>query len=143
MNIDRVVMGLGKGTVLYGNRALAAAHMNTVRKRGHMVLRIRVEVHPGKGHIPAHLGQPTKAVQVIHRHLCHGKVAALGEKGACRLYVDATNITDTRYCDIGGIRLPGVWCTGGVVLTIGAPVRRVRCSPKNGWSTSRNTVSPW
>ena len=41
------------------------------------------------------------------------------EKGLCRLYVDATNITDTRYCDIGGIRLPGVWCTGGVVLTIG------------------------
>ena len=41
------------------------------------------------------------------------------EKGICRLYVDATNITDTRYCDIGGIRLPGFWCTGGVVLTIG------------------------
>ena len=41
------------------------------------------------------------------------------EKGVCRLYVDATNITDTRYCDIGGIRLPGFWCTGGVVLTIG------------------------
>ena len=49
------------------------------------MLRIRVKVHPGKGHIPAHLGQPTKAVQVIHRHLCHGKIAALGEKGACRL----------------------------------------------------------
>ena len=41
------------------------------------------------------------------------------EKGICRLYVDATNITDTRYCDIGGIRLPGFWCTGGVTLTIG------------------------
>ena len=25
------------------------------------------------------------------------------EKGVCRLYVDATNITDTRYCDLGGI----------------------------------------
>ena len=41
------------------------------------------------------------------------------EKGVCRLYVDATNITDTRYCDLGGIRLPGAWVTGGVVLTIG------------------------
>lgn len=41
------------------------------------------------------------------------------EKGICRLYVDATNITDTRYCDLGGIRLPGAWITGGVVLTIG------------------------
>ena len=40
-------------------------------------------------------------------------------KGVCRLYVDATNITDTRYCDLGGIRLPGAWVTGGVVLTIG------------------------
>ena len=85
VNVDGVVMRLGKGTVLYGNRALAAAHMDTVRKRRHMMLRIRVKVHPGKGHIPTHLGQPTKAVQVIHRHLCHGKVAALGKKGACRL----------------------------------------------------------
>ena len=41
------------------------------------------------------------------------------EKGVCRLYVDATNITDSRYCDLGGIRLPGAWVTGGVVLTIG------------------------
>ena len=85
VNVDGIVMGLGKGTVLYGNRTLTAAHMDTVRKRRHMMLRIRVKVHPGKGHIPAHLGQPAKAVQVIHRHLCHGKVAALGEKGACRL----------------------------------------------------------
>ena len=41
------------------------------------------------------------------------------EKGLCRLYVDATNMTDTRYCDLGGIRLPGAWVTGGVVLTLG------------------------
>ena len=41
------------------------------------------------------------------------------EKGWCRLYVDASNITDTRYCDIGGIPLPGFWCTAGVVLTFG------------------------
>ena len=41
------------------------------------------------------------------------------EKGVCRLYLDATNITDSRYCDLGGIRLPGAWVTGGVVLTIG------------------------
>ena len=41
------------------------------------------------------------------------------EKGICRLYVDATNITDTRYCDMGGIPLPGAWVTAGVVLTIG------------------------
>ena len=41
------------------------------------------------------------------------------EKGICRLYVDATNLTDTRYCDMGGIPLPGLWVTGGVTLTIG------------------------
>ena len=41
------------------------------------------------------------------------------EKGICRLYVDGTNLTDTRYCDMGGIRLPGVWVTAGAVLTIG------------------------
>lgn len=41
------------------------------------------------------------------------------EKGICRLYVDAANITNTRYCDLGGIRLPGAWVTGGIVLTVG------------------------
>lgn len=41
------------------------------------------------------------------------------EKGWCRIYVDATNITDTRYCDMGGIPLPGFWCTAGIVLTFG------------------------
>ena len=41
------------------------------------------------------------------------------EKGICRLYVDATNITDSRYCDLGGIPLPGAWGTAGVALTIG------------------------
>ena len=41
------------------------------------------------------------------------------EKGICRLYVDATNITDTDYCEMGGIRRPGTWVTGGIVLTIG------------------------
>lgn len=41
------------------------------------------------------------------------------EKRWCRLYVDVANLTDTRYCDLGGIPLPGIWCTGGVVLTFG------------------------
>ena len=48
------------------------------------------------------------------------------EKGIRRLYVDATNITDSRYCDLGGIPLPGAWVTAGVALTIGrryAPFR--------------------
>ena len=41
------------------------------------------------------------------------------EKGWCRVYADVTNITDTRYFDMGGIPLPGIWCTAGIVLTIG------------------------
>ena len=41
------------------------------------------------------------------------------EKGCCRLYVDGTNLTDTHYCDLGGIPLPGTWVTAGAVLTIG------------------------
>lgn len=41
------------------------------------------------------------------------------EKGVCRLYVDGTNLTDTRYCDMGGIPLPRAWITAGVVLTVG------------------------
>ena len=46
------------------------------------------------------------------------------EKGICRLYVDATNITDSRYCDLGGIPLPGAWGTAGVALTIGLSMLR-------------------
>lgn len=41
------------------------------------------------------------------------------ERGAVRLYVDATNLTDADYFDFGGLRLPGRWFTGGVVVTIG------------------------
>lgn len=41
------------------------------------------------------------------------------EKGCCRLYVDATNLTDTEYFDFGGLRMPGTWISGGVVLTLG------------------------
>lgn len=41
------------------------------------------------------------------------------EKGLCRLYLDATNLTDARYCDMGGIPLPGTWISAGVVITVG------------------------
>ncbi len=41
------------------------------------------------------------------------------EKGCCRLYVDATNLTDADYFDFGGLELPGRWFTGGVVITLG------------------------
>lgn len=35
-----------------------------------------------------------------------------------RLYIDAMNITDTRYFDYGGLRMPGIWLSGGVTVTI-------------------------
>lgn len=35
-----------------------------------------------------------------------------------RIYVDVTNATNTRYCDFGGIYMPGVWANAGVVVTI-------------------------
>lgn len=41
------------------------------------------------------------------------------EKGWCRLYAEASNLTGSDYCDLGGIPLPGRWITGGVVLTFG------------------------
>lgn len=34
------------------------------------------------------------------------------------VYVDGKNITDTRYCDFGGITMPGAWVTGGVTVTL-------------------------
>lgn len=41
------------------------------------------------------------------------------EKGCCKVYIDATNLTDTDYFDFGGIALPGQWFTAGAVITIG------------------------
>lgn len=41
------------------------------------------------------------------------------EKGCCRLYIDAVNLTDADYFDFGGLALPGRWLTGGAVITLG------------------------
>ncbi len=39
-------------------------------------------------------------------------------RGVWQIYVDATNITGTDYCDMGGLPLPGRWFTGGLAVTI-------------------------
>lgn len=44
--------------------------------------------------------------------------AAFYEAGAFRFYIDACNVTSTRYFDYGGLEMPGVCITGGVVVTI-------------------------
>ena len=40
------------------------------------------------------------------------------EIGAVAIHLDLANITDTQYCDFGGLRRPGFWLTGGVTFTI-------------------------
>ena len=40
------------------------------------------------------------------------------EWGIARIYLDATNITDTRYFDYGGLQMPGTWLSAGVTITI-------------------------
>ena len=35
-----------------------------------------------------------------------------------RLYLDAMNITDTRYFDYGGLQMPGAWLSAGITITI-------------------------
>ena len=40
------------------------------------------------------------------------------EIGAIAIHLDLANITDTRYCDFGGLCRPGFWLTGGVTFTI-------------------------
>lgn len=40
------------------------------------------------------------------------------ERGICRIYLDATNLTDTRYRDLGSVRCPGTWITAGVTITV-------------------------
>ncbi len=40
------------------------------------------------------------------------------ERRGLKIYLDATNITSTTYYDYGGLELPPIWCSGGVVVTI-------------------------
>ena len=40
------------------------------------------------------------------------------ERGSVRYYLDATNISNTRYCDFGGLTMPGCWVNVGVVVTL-------------------------
>ncbi len=40
------------------------------------------------------------------------------EIGVVAIHIDMSNMTDTRYCDFGGLRRPGFWLTGGVTFTI-------------------------
>ncbi|MCH5330000.1 MAG: TonB-dependent receptor plug domain-containing protein [Alistipes sp.] len=35
-----------------------------------------------------------------------------------RLYLDAMNMTDTRYFDYGGLQMPGAWISAGITITI-------------------------
>jgi iron complex outermembrane receptor protein len=39
-------------------------------------------------------------------------------RGGVQLYLDVTNMTDTRYFDFGGLAMPGPWATAGVVVTL-------------------------
>jgi iron complex outermembrane receptor protein len=40
------------------------------------------------------------------------------ERRWVQLYVDVTNITDTRYFDFGGLPMPGPWASAGIVITL-------------------------
>jgi iron complex outermembrane receptor protein len=40
------------------------------------------------------------------------------ERRRVQLYLDVTNITDTRYFDFGGLPMPGPWASGGIVITL-------------------------
>ncbi len=40
------------------------------------------------------------------------------EKNGVRVYVDATNITSTKYFDYGGLEMPKVWALAGISLTL-------------------------
>lgn len=49
--------------------------------------------------------------------LLDGRIA--WSKGIWKIYFDATNLTGSDYCDIGGLPMPGRWLGGGLVVTIG------------------------
>ena len=39
------------------------------------------------------------------------------ERRHLRIYLDGNNITATRYCDFGGLKMPEGWFSGGIVVT--------------------------
>lgn len=43
---------------------------------------------------------------------------AAWERNGLKIYVDATNITCTKYFDFGGLDMPRIWASGGVAITI-------------------------
>ncbi len=48
--------------------------------------------------------------------LLDGRIA--WQRKGIMLYVDATNITSTTYCDYGGLTMPEVWASGGITVTL-------------------------
>lgn len=40
------------------------------------------------------------------------------DNAGCRFYIDVKNATNTKYCDFGGIMMPGIWATAGLVVTL-------------------------
>ncbi len=40
------------------------------------------------------------------------------ERRGLQFYLDATNITGTRYFDFGGLPMPGLWASAGIVVTV-------------------------
>ena len=38
--------------------------------------------------------------------------------GSLRFYVEGENLTGTRYFDFGGLQMPGLWLSGGMVVRI-------------------------
>lgn len=40
------------------------------------------------------------------------------ERAFWKIYVDATNLTNTRYFDFGGLQMPGAWLSAGLIITL-------------------------
>lgn len=38
--------------------------------------------------------------------------------GALKIYIDADNLTNTRYCDFTGLQMPGIWAVGGITICL-------------------------
>ena len=48
--------------------------------------------------------------------LLNGKL--LWQHKLLEIFVEAENITSTKYFDYGGLRMPGFWASAGVVITL-------------------------
>lgn len=117
--IDRKSVGIAKSAMDFlRHKASVAVEVRFLRRLSLSLTGTAARRNGSYTHYPV-AGDPSVGIARDYRPFFLLDARLSWEKGICRIYVDGTNLTDASYCDMGGIPLPGIWATGGVVLTLG------------------------